>query len=237
MDANTDENKIISIIAHDLKEPLNAILGISDILLGNWDEITEEEKTGFIEEIRASCLQTQSLLEELLIWSKGKSNDFSTSKKNFNVREVLEKNLEFANLNAASRGIRIFNFVDSDIYVNADENMISTVLRNLIANAVKYIDAGCEIRITAVSENGLCKFCIADNGGGISNPKIKELFSDEQKIEKLQIPAYKRKGLGLILCKDFVIRNGGNIWLETGNSIGTKFYFTIPLSDLTLSPE
>ncbi|NQU87633.1 MAG: HAMP domain-containing histidine kinase [Mariniphaga sp.] len=234
MEANTGKHKIISVISHDLKDPLNAVLGIAELLLENWDEITEDEKLNFIEDIRTSCLQTQSLLEDLLIWSKGSSNNFLTSKKNFNVTRVLEKNLEYANMSAASHGIRIHNHVKKDIEVHADEDMISTVLRNLITNAIKYIDPGCEINISTKILNGFCQIIISDNGYGIKDPRIIKLFNEKQESNGLPLPSCKKNGLGLILCKDFITRNGGKIWFESETGKGTTFYFTIPLTDLIL---
>lgn len=229
MDTATNENTVVSIIAHDLKDPLNAIFSISEILLHNWDEITENDKISFIEDIHKSCNRTRMLLEDLLIWSKGIANNFKPFKKNFNIKELLEKNLEFAYMNAASQGIKINNNVENDINVNADENMISTVLRNLIANAIKYIEPGGEVEISATQTNGFCTISISDNGKGICDPQILKLFNENSTDPLLKVPDYKRKGLGLILCKDFVIRNEGKIWFESEKDQGTKFYFTLPL--------
>lgn len=237
MDTNTNENTIVSVIAHDLKDPLRAILGISDILLNNWNEISEKDKLSFLEDIHSSSELTHSLLEDLLIWSKGVANNFKTSKTKFNIRDLIEKNLEFAIINANSKGVNISNKVKTDIYVNADKNMISTVLRNLISNAIKYINPEGNIEISATSANGFCNLCISDNGNGITDPLVKDLFNEVNQMIDLKTPGYKRKGLGLILCKDFVIRNGGKIWYKSVRKKGTQFYFTIPLWELTLPFE
>ncbi|MBN1821442.1 MAG: HAMP domain-containing histidine kinase [Prolixibacteraceae bacterium] len=234
MESDTGKYKILSVIAHDLKEPLNAVSGIAELLLSNWDDFDENEKLTFIEDIHKSCDRTRSLLEDLLIWSKGHSNNFLATKKDFNITRILEKNLEIANMNAASKGIRINCDVDNDIFVHADEDMISTVIRNLITNAIKYIDPGCEINISAKIQNGFCRFKIEDNGMGIKDPRIIKLFNEKSESSSPQMPSYKKNGLGLILCKDFISRNGGNIWFDSIQSQGTTFYFTVPLPELTL---
>jgi two-component system sensor histidine kinase/response regulator len=107
--------------------------------------------------------------------------------------------------------------------------MISTVFRNLIANAIKYNSPGCEIIISSCPENGYIRFCIADDGKGITDPRVVALLSDDEQNDK-KSPGYKRKGLGLILCKDFVVRNGGKIWLESEPDQGSRFFFTVPLA-------
>lgn len=230
MEANTNENSVISVIAHDLKDPINAISGVSEILLHNWDEVTDEEKLAYIEEIYQSSQRMQGLLEDLLIWSKGIANNFQPINKTFNIRDLLEKNLEFANLTAATKGIKITNWLEEEILVDADEDMISTVFRNLLANSIKYNDPGGEIQIKASVEAGFVKLCISDNGKGVSDPRVFALLNIQEKTGA-EVPGYKRKGLGLILCKDFINRNGGKIWLESEPGNGSQFYFTVPLAD------
>jgi len=234
MDSN--ESPVISVIAHDLKDPMNAILSISDVLLGSWDELDNDEKRQLITDILSTSQKTFTLLEDLLVWSKVIASNFKTFRKNFSIRDIIEENLELINISAASKGIRITNCVKDDIFVNADKNMISTVFRNLISNAVRYIDAGCEVEINANSGNGFCRICISDNGHGIEAPHIKEFFNGEVNSEGIQITDY-RKGLGLVMCKDFVNRNGGRIWFESEKNKGTNFFFTVPLSTLTLPLE
>lgn len=111
--------------------------------------------------------------------------------------------------------------------ISADQNMIASVLRNLISNAVKYTPAGGYVKISAQEHNNVCVLCVADNGIGIDKPHLLEAFK-QGNAKDLKVNTKSFKGMGLILCKDFVEKNGGEIWLETKKNVGSKFYFTVP---------
>lgn len=144
-----------------------------------------------------------------------------------NVRNLIDSTLKVTEKTASARGLIVENAVACEIVVNTDKNMIATVFRNLISNAVQYVPPGGKIEISAVKGDDYYTFCIEDNGAGIDQPHILELFKQSNR-KRLNGNASAFKGLGLIICKDFVEKNGGQIWLETKKGNGCKFYFTIP---------
>ncbi len=227
IDSNRAKDSFLSIIAHDLKNPFNAIVGISEILLNEWDTLSEDIKLELIDDIHKTSDETHKLLVNLLEWSKLQKEKLELNIHEVKIHNLVDTTLKVNESNASVKGIKIQNKIDDNIKVKTDENMIATVFRNLISNAVQYTQPGGNINITAKEDKDFCTFCVADNGSGIDKPHILEIFNKGSR-KKLNGNASAFKGLGLILCKDFVEKNGGEIWLETQKGQGSKFYFTVP---------
>jgi signal transduction histidine kinase len=227
IDSNMAKDSFLSIIAHDLKSPFNALLGISEILLTDWETLSEKSKLEFIGDIHKTSYDTYKLLESLLEWTKLQKEKLEVTINEVKIHNLVDSTLKVSENNATVKGIKIQNEIDESIKVHTDENMIATVFRNLISNAVQYTQPGGKINITAKEEKDFCTFCVSDNGSGIDKPHILEFFNRGNR-KKLNGNAKAFKGLGLILCKDFVEKNGGQIWLETQKGEGSKFYFTVP---------
>lgn len=226
-EANLAKDNFLSIIAHDLKSPFNALLGITEILLDNWDNLTDIEKFELIADLRKTSVDTYKLLENLLIWAKSQKEKLEVTINDVDIYKLVNSVLKISKKNASVKGIKIKNLIDEKFIVKTDENMIATVFRNLISNAVQHIQTGGSVTISAETEHDFNKFCVADNGKGIDLPHIIEVFNrDNHKKLNGNMKAFK--GLGLIICKDFVERNGGQIWLETQPEQGSRFFFTIP---------
>jgi signal transduction histidine kinase len=227
IDSNRAKDNFLSIITHDLKNPFNALSGISEILINDWDTLSEETKLDFIGDIHKTADETYKLLVNLLEWSKLQKEKLEVTINEVKIHNLVDTTLKVNESNASVKGIKIQNKIDDNIKVHTDENMIATVFRNLISNAMQYTQPGGNINITAKEEKDFCTFCVADNGSGIDKPHILELFNKGSR-KKLNGNASAFKGLGLILCKDFVEKNGGQIWLETQKGEGSKFFFTVP---------
>lgn len=227
-ESNMAKDKLFTIIAHDLKSPFTALLGISEILISDWEDLTDKEKLDLVKGLKLSSENTYKLLENLLTWSKLQNNKFKTLSKRLDIFSVINSAIKITENNANQKDITIINEVKPDLVVTADENMISTVFRNLISNAVKYIQPGGKISVTSKKENDFCIFCVSDNGNGITQSHIIKYFSEN--CQKQPNNINKFNGIGLLLCKDFVECNGGKIWLETQKDKGCKFYFSIPLA-------
>jgi signal transduction histidine kinase len=227
IDANLAKDSFLSIIAHDLKSPFNALLGISEILLENWKNLTDRDKLELIGDIHKTSDDTYKLLESLLDWAKSQKEKLEVTVNEVRIHNVVDNTIRVAENNALVKGIAVKNKIDDKLKVNTDENMIATVFRNLISNAVNNTQPGGSIDISAKEDKDFCTFCISDNGSGIDKPHILDLFNKGSK-KKINGNAKAFKGLGLILCKDFVEKNGGEIWLETQKGQGSKFYFTVP---------
>ncbi len=231
IEANYAKDRFLSIIAHDLKTPFLGLLGISEILLNDWNDLSEENKIELLTDIRKTSEDTYKLLQDLLGWAKTQREKLEVSIEEIMIHNLVDSSIKISENNAIPKGIKVQNKIDNKLKVNADEKMMATVFRNLISNAVKFTQPGGKINITAKEEKNYCTFCVADNGSGIDKKEILEMFNvhnlkhsngNGTKIKS------NFKGLGLILCKDFVEKQGGKIWLETNKGRGSKFYFTVP---------
>lgn len=227
IDANMAKEQFLSIIAHDLKSPFQALLGVSDILLSDWENLDDEHKKELIGDIRRTSNDTYKLLTNLLQWTKVQKEKLQISIDEVNVRELVESTLKISNNHARVKNIKVNNEISSQLKVLTDENMMATVFRNLISNAVQYVQPGGKINISALETSEGCTFCVADNGAGIEKTHILDYFKKGNR-KKMNGNASAFKGLGLLICKDFVEKNGGEIWLETEKGQGSRFYFTVP---------
>ncbi len=227
IDANMAKDQFLSIIAHDLKSPFQALLGVSDILLNDWDNMDDEYKLELISDIRRTSNDTYKLLTNLLEWTKIQKEKLLISIDEVNVHELVEVILKISHNHMKAKRINVKNEISNQLKVHTDENMMATVFRNLISNAVQYTQPGGKINISAFETSDGCTFCVADNGQGIEKTHILDYFKKGNR-KKLNGNGSAFKGLGLLICKDFVEKNGGEIWLETAKGQGSKFYFTVP---------
>jgi signal transduction histidine kinase len=227
IDANMAKDQFLSIIAHDLKSPFHALLGVSDMLLNDWENLDDEHKLELIADIRRTSSDTFKLLTNLLEWTKIQKEKLLISIDEVIVHELVEATLKISHNHMRVKGIKVKNEISNQLKVHTDENMMATVFRNLISNAVQYTQPGGKINISAYETSDGCTFCVADNGEGIEKTHILDYFKKGNR-KKLNGNATAFKGLGLLICKDFVEKNGGEIWLETEKGQGSKFYFTVP---------
>jgi len=224
-ESNMAKDKFFSIIAHDLKSPFTALIGITEILLSDWEEISDKEKLDLVKALKSSSESTYNLLENLLIWSRSQMGKIEAVPETIKVNKIITAAIEISLSGVDQKQIHIENNTPKELEIYADKNMISTIFRNLLSNAVKYIRSAGEIEITATVDNNICTFCVADNGDGISQQHILDYFKSDHTNNNITT---NFKGLGLLLCKNFVECNGGQIWLETENDKGSKFFFTTP---------
>lgn len=227
-ESNSAKDKFFSIIAHDLKSPFTALLGISEILISDWDEITDKEKLDLVKGLRNSTENTYELLENLLSWSKTQLQKLQAEPELLKIFGLLDFAIETSKTNAEQKQIRITNSVNKDISSFFDKNMISTVFRNLLSNAISYTQPGGLIHISCKVNPEFNEFCISDNGKGITDQEVIDHFNINSTANNGSLG--RMGGLGLLMCKDFVERNGGKIWLETQKGEGSKFFFTVPRS-------
>lgn len=217
--------KIISIIAHDLKDPLSSISGISDILIKNWEDFSDDEKTEILNEIRDTSENTLLLLSDLLDWSKRTAETAEPGSAVFDASQQIELVVEPMIPKLKRKKIGIENGVRPGIFVSGDANMFSSVVRNLLTNAVKSCHNGGTISLSAERTQDTYTFLVKDNGIGMTKTQVESLFP---KITSDNGKQYSPKGFGLMLCYDFARMNGGDIWAESEEGKGTRVYFTIP---------
>ena len=222
-------NSIISIIAHDLKDPLISIAGITELLISNANDFSEEEKGEILTEIHDTTETTLRLLNDLLEWSKQMSETPNPIRKTFNACSIINNNMEPFSRIAVRKNIFIVNKVPDKLFLYADEHIFAAVIRNLLTNSIKSCPSGGEVSITSRLEGNQAEFCICDNGVGIEASRLKQLFSRKTSSSDKQNSF--GNGFGLILCRDFVEINGGIIRAESEEGSGTRVYFTIPLGE------
>jgi len=226
---NKTKDKFFSIIAHDLKNPFNSIKGFTELLIENSQDYNEEKRMKFLRIIKDSTNKASNLLNNLLVWANSQSGNLTYNpKKTELVRDVLNV-VSFLEIQAVKKEIELYNNVDHNLTVLADENMLNTILRNLISNAIKFTKPKGEVRILSSKNNGMVEVSIKDNGVGISEKDIDKLFSIDEKNTNMGTANEQGSGLGLILCKDFIEKHGGKIWVNSIENEGSEFVFTLPL--------
>jgi len=190
--------------------------------------LTSEEFQKLIVELSARVNTTTSLLENLLNWSR---NQIATAKANpikTNIRGLSEECIILYQTNSIEKNITFSNTISHNAFIYADEEMIRIVLRNLISNAIKFTKKNGEVRLHAATNGNLMNVSVTDTGVGISASDINSIFSFEAKSTH-GTAHEKGTGLGLILCKEFIEKNGGKIWVESSLGKGSVFSFTVPI--------
>lgn len=227
---NSAKDKLLSIIAHDLKNPFFGIIGLSDIVIEDYAELPDDEKLKLLKEINQTAKETFKTLENLLEWSRQQTGALAFSPVKFDLSELIMKTVEAYRSQATLKKLNLEIEVPHSLEVFADTNMIKTVLRNLITNAVKFTVPGGKITISSEISSGMAIVSVKDDGVGIAEEDIKKLFRIDESIKTTGTLGEKGTGLGLILCHDFILQNGGTIEARRNPEKGTTFYFSLPLS-------
>ena len=226
---NETKDKLFSIIGHDLKGPLNSLTAFSSLLIHHSETLTQEEIKMLSGDVDKSLKNLFGLLENLLEWARSQTGNIDFSPEQFDLLTVIIENVDLLKSQAEKKKISIVHDKTQELFVYAHRNSINTVVRNLIANAIKFTSNGGNIVITASVNGKMAKIIVADNGVGMNENVIKKLFKVGTKVSTLGTSQEKGTGLGLILCKDFVEKNGGTIGVESKEGHGSKFYFTVPV--------
>lgn len=226
---NAEKDRFFSIIAHDLRSPFNAFLGYTELMTNNAGIVSREELIEYAREIHKSAFTLFALLENLLEWSRIQQNMITVQLKSLLLQPLVLYNLDVFKEAARKKNISVEVNVPEELAAFADEKMLSSVLRNLISNAIKFTPRGGKIGINAYAyENQSVEVCISDNGVGISPDDIQRLFRIDEKVNSPGTENESSTGLGLILCKEFVGKMGGRIWAKSLENKGSDFHFTLP---------
>jgi signal transduction histidine kinase/ligand-binding sensor domain-containing protein len=227
---NASKDKFFSIIAHDLKNPFSTIIGFSEILKEDLSAQPAGRPKEYSKMIYTSAVQTFRLLENLLEWANSQRGNIVFKPHRIKFSDLLNEELKTLNETASGKNIEISCEVPENLTILADKNMLKTILRNLISNAIKFTRRNGKVTVKASFDNKNAQIEVSDNGIGMSQETILKLFRIDANLTTLGTEKEKGTGLGLFLCKEFVDKHGGKIWVtsETGN--GTSFFFTIPLN-------
>ena len=225
---NFTKNKFFSIIAHDLRGSLGTLSGLTEILDEDAEEMDKESIIEISKDIHQISKNTINLLNNLLTWASVQIGKMETSKESFNFNEVVVGVHELLKENLSRKNISFSNEIPNDVFVYADKNMISSAMRNLIHNAIKFTHENGKVIASSEINNGHVYISINDNGVGIPEENIEKLFEIGNKISTYGTKRESGSGLGLILTKEFIDKNNGSIQVESQIGIGTNFTIKLP---------
>lgn len=236
MQVNATKDKFFSIISHDLKGPFGAMMGLSELLEADYDVMIDSERKELIGEISKSTKNTYLLLLNLLAWSQSQRGTIDFEPAIYSLKKICDENIGFISAEARKKKIDITCELAEGIKVFADYNMLTTIIRNLLSNAVKFSNPGSSVSISAQhikahnnnSGSPLTRILVSDNGVGIDKNDLTKLFKIEKKHNTRGTANETGTGLGLVLCKEFVMKHGGEITVDSSKGQGSTFAFTLP---------
>ncbi|HPV56285.1 MAG TPA: HAMP domain-containing sensor histidine kinase, partial [Tenuifilaceae bacterium] len=224
------KDKLFSIIAHDLRSPFTALVGLSEVLSEKSNELSSEEIAELSKHIHQSATGVLALTDNLLSWSRSQTGKLTINPQTFSLKEIVDNIVTVASIPAQEKKIAINTKIGNDLNIYADFDTISTAIRNLISNAIKFTPTGGSISVSGKKVLNYIEIKVADTGIGIEPENLAKLF----RVDGLTTKGTNQEsgtGLGLILCKEFVEKNNGNISVESIIGLGTTFTITIPVND------
>ncbi|GEM_PF-2627275 len=226
-DLINSKNKLISVLSHDLRSPINSLKSLIDMSASG--DISREEFETYVKQISSRLELTENLIENLLLWAKSQVSEVNITPYPFLLQEVIKNNIAFFMENATKKGINIeLLSSDKDLIVNAHQDSINMVVRNLLSNAIKFTSEGGKVTIR-LNENGkFVEFQISDTGVGIPQQNLNKIFEYDN-FTTLGTKNEKGTGLGLAICKDFIEKNNGKLMVESKPDEGSTFSFKLPL--------
>lgn len=230
---NAAKDRFFSIIAHDLKNPIGAFKNILNVLNEDFASFSEEEILEFINDLTASSKNLFELIENLLEWSRAQTGRIQFNPDRNDLFHVVKNTLSIVKLNAEEKKIKLSSNIEENSVAVFDANMIQTVLRNLVSNAIKFTPEGGSIDVLlSERDENFYEIVVKDSGVGISQDNIDKLFRIDQHHTTMGTNDEKGTGLGLILCSEFVKKHGGEIKVESLPGEGSKFSFTVPRENI-----
>lgn len=224
---NATKDKFFSIIAHDLKNPFSSLIGFSNLLIEEFDQLSKEDIRKFVSNIHGSADNLIKLLNNLLQWSESQTGRIEYHPQKSDLSIIVNNTISLLTPNAEEKQVKLVSNIDENTIAWFDKNMITTVFRNLINNAIKFTNPGGEIHVEGKSSDNFIELSVIDSGIGIKKTDAEKLFIIDVKHSTPGTSGEEGTGLGLILCKEFVERHGGEIWVESELEKGSEFKFTL----------
>jgi signal transduction histidine kinase len=233
-ETNATKDKFYSIIAHDLKSPFNSMLGFSKLLHNDFEDYNKDEQKKFIGYIHQKIQDIYNLLETLLQWEQSQSGGITFNPTKIDLYAITKASFSLLNQSAQDKAIELMNLIPENTYIHADGNMISTIIRNLVSNAIKFTNKGGEVRVETSLEKDdtFIEIVVKDNGIGISEDTKSKLFMISENISTKGTEQETGSGLGLLLCMEFAEKHKGEIWATSELGKGSSFHVKIPYQDL-----
>jgi PAS domain S-box-containing protein len=228
---NASKDKLFSIIAHDLKNPISALIGLSEMMTSESETVSSKEVIEFSGMIQSLSKNTYELLENLLNWSRIQTKNIAIDKGNFELKNLVDKIIDVLKPSADLKKINFENLVKPGFIIYADENMISTVIRNFISNSIKFSPNNSTISIAGNENDNKWDISVKDNGIGMDESYIADLFKIDVNTSRYGTNKEKGTGLGLLLCSEFVKLHNGNILVNSKINQGSEFIIQLPKED------
>lgn len=225
---NETKDKFFSIISHDLRSPFQGLLGISNYLVDEFDNLPNEEIKELISTLNEALRNQYKFLDDLLNWSRLQSGRLTLEKTKFNLHTLVENVENLFETNLQTKKIELINHIPKEQSIFADEDMIFLLIRNLVSNAIKFTKPFGKIEITSYEFENHLQIVVADNGIGIKPENLDKLFRLDSHYTTRGTNSETGNGLGLTLCKEIVTKHNGQIWVKSEVDKGTKIFFTIP---------
>jgi len=225
--SNKTKEKLLSVVAHDLKNPIHALIGFSELLVDETSGLSDEEKHQYIEYIHDSTLQIHNLLENLLKWAQSQSSSIKYQPEEFNVNELIDTNIKLFNESGKKKEIELIYNLSPTKNIFADKNMINTVIRNLINNAIKFTASGGKISVSAENKDNFVEIMVVDTGVGMSEEIIQKILETDEFHSSAGTSNEQGTGLGLAICKEFLNAHGSKLQIKSRPGKGATFYFSI----------
>ena len=228
---NATKDKFFNIIAHDLKNPFTCLLGSTELLSENINRMKQDKIGELVQILNDSAKSGYAILLNLLDWSRSQTGLIEIKPERINLKDLIDDNISDMRTSSVRKGIDLYSGMKKDMYITADKNMMNTVLRNLIGNAIKFTSGSGTIGVNAVLEGGKVIVSVKDSGIGIPEENINDLFRLDTKFTRPGTEREQGTGLGLKLCREFIELQGGEIWVESKINEGSEFIFSIPLTN------
>lgn len=230
---NATKDKFFSIVAHDLKNPFNTLLGFSEMLFNNFEQFDEATKKEFIGLIYESSQNTYRLLENLLAWSTAQRGKIEFNPSQVNIKSLIDENLILLSQSAQIKNIQLQSDLNNDYFIHTDHDLTNTVIRNLLSNAIKFTPKDGRVTISAnlvsgIQSNEYLEIAIEDTGLGIGPENLEKLFKIGKSLSTKGTEGESGTGLGLMLCKEFIEKCGGKIDVKSEVGKGSIFTIAIP---------
>ncbi|WP_339737368.1 tetratricopeptide repeat-containing sensor histidine kinase [uncultured Sunxiuqinia sp.] len=227
---NASKNKFFSIIAHDLKNPFHTVMGYAHLIDKEYDRFSDEERKKYAGDIYRSANLIFRLLNNLLDWARSQTGSLAYSPQKIGFLEIYEGIEKLIKPFAEQKDIRLHKEIPETLQIYADPRMLETVMRNLMNNAIKFTHPGGMVKVRVKNDGHKAVVCVEDNGVGISTSDMDGLFQIDSKLKRKGTANEDGSGLGLLVCSEFVRKNGGDIWVESQVGKGSQFYFSVPKS-------
>ena len=228
LDAGAAKDRFLSILGHDLRNPLSGVQTVAELLVNRYDDLGDEERRKFAGLVLEGSRQSLELLHSLLMWIRSQTGRMPHKPDLIDLHSSAEETISLVHGLAERKQITLASSVSRGTQAFADANMVLTVLRNLVTNAVKFTPRGGQVELSVEASDGQVAISVTDSGVGIEAANLAKLFRIDEHLSDRGTEEEAGSGLGLILCKELVEKNGGRIWARSTRGEGSRFTFTLP---------